>query len=235
MDGWKNWIMNKWMTNCLAGSMTHSHTCSLTERLTNWLTDSHWLTDLLTVIIWLADTDWQWLLNEWLKVTDGMTDSDWIPCIPSFLSFFPLFLKQKHRILVPQLNDCQRLIPRQSTVFFLQPDDDTMVTPFDGSQKYDAISAKEYLASRLEHTYEHSFRVYWSLCCSPNVQTHSFERFEQMPVCVQFEPTENGNPDDLLTCEVVIYLCYYEEVNRILCTMYFYSDVIHALCSLIIS
>lgn len=66
----------------------------------------------------------------------------------------------KHRILLPQLDDSRRLIPRQSTVFFFHPDNDTLVTPLDGSKRYDSISAKQYLANRLDLTYEHNLRIY---------------------------------------------------------------------------
>lgn len=46
-----------------------------------------------------------------------------------------------------------RIPARQSMAFFVIPDDDVVVSPLDGSQKYPPIVAKEYMKNKLENTY----------------------------------------------------------------------------------
>ncbi|XP_061078579.1 uncharacterized protein LOC133111947 isoform X4 [Conger conger] len=55
-----------------------------------------------------------------------------------------------HRVLLPPPGDMSE---RQSVVFFLHPDDDAVITCCDGTDKYPAITALDYLMERLENSY----------------------------------------------------------------------------------
>ncbi|KAI8507810.1 hypothetical protein Bbelb_140500 [Branchiostoma belcheri] len=55
----------------------------------------------------------------------------------------------KHRVLLPT----DRGQMRQSLAFFVHPDDEVMISCLDGSNKYEAITAKGYLEQRFAATY----------------------------------------------------------------------------------
>ncbi|KAG7319813.1 hypothetical protein KOW79_016956 [Hemibagrus wyckioides] len=55
-----------------------------------------------------------------------------------------------HRVLLPPVCDSSA---RQSLVFFVQPDDDAIITCCDGSNKYPPVKSLDYLLSRFNETY----------------------------------------------------------------------------------
>ncbi|XP_072544597.1 uncharacterized protein [Salminus brasiliensis] len=55
-----------------------------------------------------------------------------------------------HRVLLPPGGD---LSTRQSLAFFVQPDDDAIITCCDGSDKYPPVRSKDYLLSRFQDSY----------------------------------------------------------------------------------
>ena len=57
----------------------------------------------------------------------------------------------KHRILMPQ--DERRNKIRQSLVYFLVPDNDFVITCLDGSNKYKAITSRQFVDDKLENQY----------------------------------------------------------------------------------
>ena len=57
-----------------------------------------------------------------------------------------------HRILMPE-DEKQRKRIRQSLVFFMQPDDDCIITCLDGSGKYEPISSRGYVNYKLSNQY----------------------------------------------------------------------------------
>ncbi|KAG7319817.1 hypothetical protein KOW79_016960 [Hemibagrus wyckioides] len=54
------------------------------------------------------------------------------------------------RVLLPPVGDSSA---RQSLVFFVQPDDDAIITCCDGSNKYPPVKSLDYLLSRFNDTY----------------------------------------------------------------------------------
>ncbi|XP_053342640.1 uncharacterized protein si:dkey-10o6.2 [Clarias gariepinus] len=61
-----------------------------------------------------------------------------------------VFVSAVHRVLLPPTGD---LSTRQSLVFFVQPDDDAMITCCDGSDKYPPVKSVDYLLERFEDSY----------------------------------------------------------------------------------
>ncbi|KAK3513723.1 hypothetical protein QTP70_028751, partial [Hemibagrus guttatus] len=61
-----------------------------------------------------------------------------------------VFVSAVHRVLLPPVCDSS---PRQSLVFFVQPDDDAIITCCDGSNKYPPVKSLDYLLSRFNDTY----------------------------------------------------------------------------------
>ena len=67
--------------------------------------------------------------------------------------YFAISFFQKHRILMPDDED-RRLKPRQSIVFFGNPDDNVLIQPVDGSEKYEPIRAEDFLRMRFYTTFK---------------------------------------------------------------------------------
>ncbi|XP_076842091.1 uncharacterized protein LOC143486125 [Brachyhypopomus gauderio] len=61
-----------------------------------------------------------------------------------------VFVSAVHRVLLPPAGDSSA---RQSLAFFVQPDDDVIITCCDGSDKYPAVNAGDYLMARFKDTY----------------------------------------------------------------------------------
>ncbi|KAK3534841.1 hypothetical protein QTP86_026672, partial [Hemibagrus guttatus] len=61
-----------------------------------------------------------------------------------------VFVSAVHRVLLPPVCDSS---PRQSLVFFVQPDDDAIITCCDGSNKYPPVKSLDYVLSRFNETY----------------------------------------------------------------------------------
>ncbi|KAI4889856.1 hypothetical protein NFI96_029383 [Prochilodus magdalenae] len=55
-----------------------------------------------------------------------------------------------HRVLLPPANDSST---RQSLAFFVQPDDDAIITCCDGSNKYPPVNSLDYLLAKFKNTY----------------------------------------------------------------------------------
>ncbi|XP_060064180.1 uncharacterized protein LOC132544579 [Ylistrum balloti] len=58
----------------------------------------------------------------------------------------------KHRVLIPD-DETKRREFRQSTAFFILPDEEVMIDCLDKSNKYDPVSSKDYLAMMLKPIY----------------------------------------------------------------------------------
>ena len=63
-------------------------------------------------------------------------------------------IKQVHRVLIPE-EEIKRRVPRRSLVLFHDPDDDTMVTCLDGSNKYPPTRARDWIYHQLHSTYKY--------------------------------------------------------------------------------
>ncbi|XP_035593752.1 uncharacterized protein si:dkey-10o6.2 [Oncorhynchus keta] len=61
-----------------------------------------------------------------------------------------VFLSAVHRVLLPPAGD---LSTRQSLAFFVQPDDEALITCFDGSDKYPPVKSGAYLMERFNDSY----------------------------------------------------------------------------------
>ncbi|KAM9815048.1 uncharacterized protein si:dkey-10o6.2 [Syngnathus typhle] len=61
------------------------------------------------------------------------------------------FVSVLHRVLLPPAGDCSST--RQSVAFFVQPDDEAVVTCIDGSDKYPPVRSGAYLMERLNYSY----------------------------------------------------------------------------------
>ncbi|XP_073239211.1 uncharacterized protein [Porites lutea] len=59
-----------------------------------------------------------------------------------------------HRVLIPE-EEIKRRVPRRSLVLFHDPDDDTMVTCLDGSNKYPPTRARDWIYHQLRSTYKY--------------------------------------------------------------------------------
>jgi len=64
-----------------------------------------------------------------------------------------LLSRQVHRVLIPE-GELKRRVPRRSLVLFYDPDDDTMITCLDGSNKYPPIRARDWIYQQLHSTYK---------------------------------------------------------------------------------
>ncbi|KAF7654879.1 hypothetical protein LDENG_00063660 [Lucifuga dentata] len=60
------------------------------------------------------------------------------------------FVSVRHRVLLPPPGDSST---RQSLAFFVQPDDDTLITCLDGSNKYPPITSGDYIIQRFKRAY----------------------------------------------------------------------------------
>ncbi|MBN3307812.1 YQK1 protein, partial [Amia calva] len=60
------------------------------------------------------------------------------------------FVSAKHRVLLPADDD---KTTRQSMPFFVHPDDDAIISCFDGSNKYPPINSLDYLNERFYASY----------------------------------------------------------------------------------
>ena len=58
----------------------------------------------------------------------------------------------RHRVTVPA-GELGRATARQSIVFFVQPDDGTMVAPLNGDPKYQPVDAGAFLRKQFTATY----------------------------------------------------------------------------------
>ncbi|XP_064100836.1 uncharacterized protein LOC135211458 [Macrobrachium nipponense] len=65
------------------------------------------------------------------------------------------FTATKHRVIIPKDEDLQRQ-SRQSIAFFLNPDDDRVISPLDGSSKFEPVPCKEYIRMRIRRSYQDS-------------------------------------------------------------------------------
>ncbi|XP_040894879.1 UPF0676 protein C1494.01 [Toxotes jaculatrix] len=63
------------------------------------------------------------------------------------------FVSVLHRVLLPPAGDSST---RQSLAFFVQPDDEALITCCDGSNKYPPVTAGEYLIERFNDSYGRS-------------------------------------------------------------------------------
>ncbi|KAM7397129.1 hypothetical protein PAMP_020126 [Pampus punctatissimus] len=63
------------------------------------------------------------------------------------------FVSVRHRVLLPPAGDSST---RQSLAFFVQPDDEALITCCDGSNRYPPVTAGAYLIERFNETYGQS-------------------------------------------------------------------------------
>ena len=63
-----------------------------------------------------------------------------------------LFPAPLHRALIPE-EERKRKMVRQSIVFFVNPDDEVIVSCLDGSDKYEPIRSVDYIYDRIKSTY----------------------------------------------------------------------------------
>ncbi|KAI4892814.1 hypothetical protein NFI96_017247, partial [Prochilodus magdalenae] len=61
-----------------------------------------------------------------------------------------VFVSAVHRVLLPPANDSST---RQSLAFFVQPDDDAIITCCDGSNKYPPVKSLDYLKAKFKESY----------------------------------------------------------------------------------
>ena len=54
-----------------------------------------------------------------------------------------------HRVVIPPA-EVSRQHGRQSLAYFIQPDDNAMIEPIDGSGKYPPIAAADYITMRFK-------------------------------------------------------------------------------------
>jgi isopenicillin N synthase-like dioxygenase len=67
-----------------------------------------------------------------------------------FYSIFIVF--QRHRVLIP--NDVRLYSSeRRSIAFFFHPDDDVLVKPLDGSNKYEPVTAYQHVINQFKKSY----------------------------------------------------------------------------------
>ena len=57
----------------------------------------------------------------------------------------------KHRVVIP--TDADRCSHRQSTAYFVNPDDEAIVRCFDGKDKYEPIKALDYIQQRASESF----------------------------------------------------------------------------------
>lgn len=56
--------------------------------------------------------------------------------------------------MIPEV-EVKRRVPRRSLVFFADPDNDTLITCMDGTDKYPPITAAEWIKRKLRATYKY--------------------------------------------------------------------------------
>ncbi|XP_042599850.1 2-oxoglutarate-dependent dioxygenase htyE-like [Cyprinus carpio] len=61
-----------------------------------------------------------------------------------------IYVSAVHRVLLPPAGDSST---RQSLAFFVQPDDEAMISCCDGSDKYPPVKSVDYLLSRFKESY----------------------------------------------------------------------------------
>ncbi|XP_016376683.1 UPF0676 protein C1494.01-like, partial [Sinocyclocheilus rhinocerous] len=61
-----------------------------------------------------------------------------------------VYVSAVHRVLLPPAGDSST---RQSLAFFVQPDDEAIISCCDGSDKYPPVKSVDYLLSRFNDTY----------------------------------------------------------------------------------
>jgi len=93
-----------------------------------------------------------------------LSDGQWIPATPipgtvlvnlgDLMQFWTAdrYKATVHRVRVPE-EETRRRCSRQSLAFFVHPDNEVMVTPLDGSDKYPTVSALDHLNHRYSQTY----------------------------------------------------------------------------------
>jgi len=93
-----------------------------------------------------------------------LSDGQWIPATPipgtvlvnlgDLMQFWTAdrYKATVHRVRVPE-DETRRRCSRQSLAFFVHPDNEVMVTPLDGSDKYPTVSALDHLNHRYSQTY----------------------------------------------------------------------------------
>ncbi|XP_066942656.1 uncharacterized protein [Macrobrachium rosenbergii] len=62
------------------------------------------------------------------------------------------FTATEHRVIIPVEEDLRRQ-SRRSIAFFLNPDDDKVISPLDGSSKFDPVTCEEYIRMRISQSY----------------------------------------------------------------------------------
>lgn len=92
-----------------------------------------------------------------------LSKGEWIPATPmadtvlvnlgEMMQFWTSdrYTATVHRVRVPE-EEIRRKLPRKSLAFFIQPDDDVVVAPLDGSSKYPPITSTELLQFHLSQT-----------------------------------------------------------------------------------
>ncbi|XP_075994666.1 uncharacterized protein LOC142989130 [Genypterus blacodes] len=97
--------------------------------------------------------------NEGLQVHSRSGEYISAPCIPGAVLINIADLMQRwtsdqfvsavHKVLMPPAGDTS---PRQCVAFFVQPDDDALISCCDGSNKYPPVTSGAYLKMRLDST-----------------------------------------------------------------------------------
>nr|XP_057932238.1 uncharacterized protein LOC131131503 [Doryrhamphus excisus] len=98
--------------------------------------------------------------SEGLQVLDRSGEFISAPCIPGAILVniadmmqrwtSDKFISVRHRVLLPPVGDSTT---RQALAFFVMPDDETVITCTDGSDKYPPVKLSAYLAERLNYIY----------------------------------------------------------------------------------
>ncbi|XP_068230887.1 uncharacterized protein [Palaemon carinicauda] len=68
------------------------------------------------------------------------------------------FKATEHRVILPEDEKSKRQC-RRSIAFFLNPDDDVVISPLDGSSKFEPVTCKDYLRRRINQSYKKSSEV----------------------------------------------------------------------------
>ncbi|KAK3849611.1 hypothetical protein Pcinc_043641 [Petrolisthes cinctipes] len=63
------------------------------------------------------------------------------------------FPATEHRVLIPE-EELKRKVVRRSLVFFIHPDDPTVIKPLDGSTTYSPITARQHVNNRFDETFQ---------------------------------------------------------------------------------
>jgi isopenicillin N synthase-like dioxygenase len=62
---------------------------------------------------------------------------------------------QLHRVVT---DDVIRYKTRQSVIFFINPDPNAVIVPFDGSDKYPPVKAYDYIMKRMEEAVNYAIK-----------------------------------------------------------------------------